>query len=225
MIDSIGPYLLGPNDTEENGIYTGDARELSKAIPPESIDLIFTDPVYDQIDDYEWLAETGSRILKMGGNLIAQTAHYYLNRIFPVMDSSGLDYVWTIAMYQHGKHAAIYKYKILACWKPFLWFSNGKRNGEWVMDWIKGGGRVKKNHKWEDNPKMFLNLIERLTKTDQIVFDSFTGSGTVPAVCKMIDRKYLAFEIDPDVAQMARDRVRNTQPPLPISVPEQGELL
>ena len=28
----LGPYELGPNDTPENGIYTGDARELARAI-------------------------------------------------------------------------------------------------------------------------------------------------------------------------------------------------
>ena len=53
----LGPYLLGPND-ENQGIYTGDARELAEAIPDESVDLIFTDPVYDRIDDYRWLAES-----------------------------------------------------------------------------------------------------------------------------------------------------------------------
>ena len=47
-MDSLGPYLLGPNNTPENGIYTGDAWELARAIPDESVDLIFTDPVYDQ---------------------------------------------------------------------------------------------------------------------------------------------------------------------------------
>ncbi|MBU1621856.1 MAG: hypothetical protein KJ604_20565, partial [Gammaproteobacteria bacterium] len=63
-MDSLGPYLLGPNDTPENGIYTGDARELAEAIPDESVDLIFTDPVYDRIDDYRWLAEAVARVLK-----------------------------------------------------------------------------------------------------------------------------------------------------------------
>ena len=33
----LGPYELGPNDTPENGIYCGDARELSRAIPDESV--------------------------------------------------------------------------------------------------------------------------------------------------------------------------------------------
>jgi hypothetical protein len=56
-MERLGPYLLGPNDTDENGIYCGDARELAKAIPDESVDLIFTDPIYDRIDDYRWLRE------------------------------------------------------------------------------------------------------------------------------------------------------------------------
>ena len=72
MTDTVklGPYLLGPNDTSENGIYCGDARELAKAIPDESVDLIFTDPVYDRIDDYRWLAECASRVLKSSGTLL-----------------------------------------------------------------------------------------------------------------------------------------------------------
>lgn len=40
-------YLLGPNDSAENGIYLGDARVLADGIPDRSIDLILTDPVYD----------------------------------------------------------------------------------------------------------------------------------------------------------------------------------
>ena len=58
-----------------------------------------------------------------------------------------------------------------------------------------------------------------------IVADFFTGGGTVPAVCKMLNRHYLAFEIDPDTADLARERVRQTQPPLPGLVVEQGKFL
>jgi len=48
-----------------NQIVTGDARVLAERIPDESIDLIFTDPVYQNIDDYRWLAETAARVLKL----------------------------------------------------------------------------------------------------------------------------------------------------------------
>ena len=37
----------------------------------------------------------------------------------------------------------------------------------------------------------------------------------------MLGRNYLAFEIDPDTAELARERVRITQPPLFVPEPEQ----
>ena len=61
-----------PDIPEEyrNKIVTGDARVLAERIPDESIDLIFTDPVYDRIDDYRWLAETAARVLRNNGSLL-----------------------------------------------------------------------------------------------------------------------------------------------------------
>lgn len=85
-VEHLGPYLLGPNDTPENGIYTGDARELAKAIPDESVDLIFTDPVYWQHNDYEWLAMLGARVLVEGGNLIAQAGNPDIPKLLPLME-------------------------------------------------------------------------------------------------------------------------------------------
>lgn len=46
MGDYLGPYLLGPNDTEENGICCGDALACCSQIPSASIDAIITDPPY-----------------------------------------------------------------------------------------------------------------------------------------------------------------------------------
>ena len=71
---------------------------------------------------------------------------------------------------------------------------------------------------------MFIQYIDALTDDQSIVFDPFTGGGTVPAVCKMLGRNYIAFEIDPDTAERARQRVANTQPPLFVLQPEQAEM-
>ena len=60
---NIGSYPL-------NQIITGDSRLLAQSIPDESVDMIFTDPVYENIEDYAWLAETAARILKPNRALV-----------------------------------------------------------------------------------------------------------------------------------------------------------
>jgi len=58
-----------------------------------------------------------------------------------------------------------------------------------------------------------------------IILDPFCGSATTCIAAKMLGRNYIAFEIDPKTAELARERVRNTQPPLFVMEPEQLELL
>ena len=79
------------------------------------------------------------------------------------------------------------------------------------------------NHIWSKNPSATISWLQQIHFL--MCFDPFTGGGTVPAVCKMLGRNYLAFEIDPDTAELARQRVEMTQPPLFVMQPQQLELL
>lgn len=203
-MDNLGPYTL-------NSIHVGDSLVLGESIPDNSVDLIICDPVYQNIEQYKYLGRLGQRVLVEGGNLIAQSGQFYFPQCLNALGEGGLDYVWIIAQKQHGGHLALYKYKILATWKPNIWYSKGKRNGEWVLDWIKDGNRQKNRHEWQDAPDMFVSLIERLTTKDGIILDPFTGSGTIPRVCKMLGRKFLAFEIDESTAYKASVSLEITQ--------------
>ena len=223
MIDHLGPYLLGPNDTPENGIYTGDARELAKAIPDESVDLVFTDPVYDHIDDYRWLAETASRVLKMDRACLAFCGIGWLGPSIEAMLQGGLDYQWQLILsmpYRNGGHIPGGFSQYISC----LWFQKGiARPSRQVPDmrlWRPAEGPFH----WAKNPDFVAYYLDAFCDDRNVVCDFFGGSGTVPAVCKMLGRRYLAFEIDPAVAQTARDRVRDTQPPLFVPEPEQAAL-
>ncbi len=214
----IGPYEL-------NTIVTGDARELAKAIPDESIDLIFTDPVYDRIEDYRWLAETAVRVLKDTSAVLVWCGIDKIDKALAAMGEC-LQYRWTFAsVLPVGKKGAFAQYQMFSNWRCLLWLdlqrqSRGKKffsDVSFEVDnnysGLKGWGKSIATSSW---------WLQAFSGSGETVFDPFTGGGTVPAVCKMLGRNYLAFEIDPATAEMARQRVANTQPPL--FVPEAVQL-
>ena len=227
--NTLGPFLLGPNDTPENGIYTGDARELAKAIPDESVDLIFTDPVYQNIDDYRWLAKTAARVLRADRACLCFCGIGYLPEAMNALKAGGLSYRWQLILYYSNRVNRLHVDAGYSGYTTCLWFQKGemkRRKGRDLLpcavfqNLTSTNGRS--NHIW-GKPQSFYEFWLPLFP-NTIVLDPFTGGGTVPAVCKMLGRRYLAFEIDPDVAETARQRVRQTQPPLFTLQPEQAEL-
>ena len=224
-MDKLGPYLLGPNDKNQ-GIYTGDARELARAIPDESVDLIFTDPVYQNIEDYRWLAETAARVLKPDSACLAWTATASMPE---AMRELGKHLSWAWCMYwNRSADVTFYPGRPGICViTPCLWFEKGKtRRHAIIADMMRHGwdNSNSSNHLWSKPIPVISKWAEMASVKNEIVFDPFTGGGTVPAVCKMLGRKWLAFEIEPDTAEQARERVRNTQPPLFVMEPEQMEM-
>ncbi len=106
-----------------NKITTGDARELTKLIPDESIDLIFTDPVYDRIEDYEWLAKEAYRILKPDRACLVWCGIGYLPETLDAMRTSELTYRWrliTRPVYSKEFHG-----RLCVMTQECLWFEKG----------------------------------------------------------------------------------------------------
>ena len=79
LIESIPDIEL----TKNCDLRLGDFREVTKDIPDNSIDLIFTDPPYgiDSIPLYEDLAVLASRVLKPGGSLVTYVGNYLYDLI------------------------------------------------------------------------------------------------------------------------------------------------
>jgi SAM-dependent methyltransferase len=197
-----------------NQIVTGDARELAKRLPDASVDLVFCDPVYWFIQDYHWLATTALRVLRPGGSVIAQVGTQHRHMAEVAMQTSGLVMRPLLAEIFTGGNYQMWVHRSLTGWKPYIWLTKGDRTGEWVPDCVRGGGRAKGEHAWGDSPDAFRVWISRLTLAGGIVLDPFAGGGTVPAVCKQLGRNYIAFEIEPETATIARERVHNTPEPL-----------
>ena len=222
-MDKLGPYLLGPND-ENQGIYTGDARVLAESIPDESVDLIFTDPVYQNFDDYAWLAETGKRILKPSGDCIVYLANYHLDKVIAAM-TPFLDYRWLLSQKKMSSGTLIWSYRLFSHVIPALWFSKGPpRKGPRRVDFFHGSpdGRAV-NHGWSKNTKENVRWLNRFGLPEDVIFDPFSGGCSIIAACKMLGRRWLAFEIEPPTAELGRKQVCETQPPLFV-VPQPQQL-
>jgi len=213
-------------DFELDMIYTGDARELAQGLPDKSVDLIFTDPPWDDASMplYEWLADISARILKPGGFVLAYTGNDWLPEIMGYFQSAGLSWFRMLSGVQLESNDRYFKKKLFVKWRPIVVYTQGQGIPfRWLPD-AHHTNRDKRWHKWGQGEQPIRKWLDALCPPTGIVFEPFTGGATTIAVCKQFRRHYLAFEIDPTTADKARQRIHNTQPPLFVTQSIQAEL-
>jgi DNA modification methylase len=197
--------------------YLGDARELIKSIPDGSIDVVISDPpwgVYsgDRFDEPKVFFEIQDelyRVLKDDSWLV----FFHSPKMIPMIVSSirRFNYVWMI---------------------PYLFFSFGtlSRNPlgsqasySIIMVYSKGKPKIKVARRdtifstelpilAETNVKepqfkptgVVAELLSIFTRMDDIVLDPFAGYGSIPLVCELFKRRWIAFEIDPIKFEIAK---------------------
>lgn len=226
-MEMLGPYSLGHNP-DNAGIYTGNSFDLVKSIPDQSINLIICDPVYWEIDQYKWLAREADRLLTEHGNVIAQAGYEYRYDAETAMYQNGGSLVRRPLLVETytGGFMQLWAHRALNAYAPYIWMSRPgiPIRDAWVHTVVRGGGRDKSSHQWGDSPAAFFAWIEALTEPGDIVLDPFTGGGVVPACCAILGRRYLAFEIDDEVAERARGRMESFQMPLSADIFRQSSM-
>ena len=208
-----------------NRITIGDARELAKQIPNQSVDMIFCDPLYDQTKDYEWLAMTAQRVLKPDKACLVFCSDIKMFRIQQVMRKY-LNFVKPLYYTVRAKTSCLRGYNVFTWTTPCLWFALGnglprKRTIDTVISTALPP-RAKERHKFNKNLEAYHKWVNDFTHPNDIILDPFTGSGSLPLVCSHLKRRFIAFEIDPDEAILARERLEklswwdwNTPDPTP----------
>jgi DNA modification methylase len=133
-----------------------------------------------------------------------------------------LNYQWMIINYKPGRTTPVWGRGGINKYTPILWFDKGKtKRPKWfdVFQTMPFSNRLESRyanmHKWSKSPESIFNPLCHFSKKDYIIFDPFTGGGTVPSCCIMLDINFLAFEIDIEIATQARKRAKKTQKPLP----------
>lgn len=217
-------------------IITGDARELAEHIPDQSVDFIFTDPVYENLGDYAWLAETAARVLKPDSACLVWCSSVKQYDVQPLMRQH-LNFVLQLTYTKVAKAYKVWGYKTFLWTTPCLWFQKGgdhfHKGHDWLIDTvvdhcnaiISTDAPPTNTYKWHKNPEAYVYWLLRFTKPGAVVWDPFTGSGSLPVECKRHGRHFIASELKPEVADMARRRLDEVQPIAPQFLEEQAVLL
>jgi len=194
---------------DDCSIHEGDFRELRGIIPEGEVDAMMTDPPYNKktIPLFGKIAEMGAKILRPGGLLFAYSGTAYLPAVLNQL-TQYLEYVGMITVIHTGWTKINGINKLRGGWKPIIICGKPPIKKYWnpTLDVIKGQ-REKDLHKWQQGESEVEYLVENFTLPGQLVVDPCCGSGTVPAVCKHLDRQCIGIDIDPDAVKIARERV------------------
>lgn len=182
-------------------------------IPNESVDLIFTDPPYDDehIKHYEMVAKLAAKSLKPGRFFCCYTGKLRLPEVINAIIPH-LEYIWIICAFHafsKEKHLGP-PYQFAENWRPVLIFKKaGKAPVCKFQQDVVRTERDKTFHDWQQDLKTPLQLIEAYTEPGELVVDPFCGGGTSLVAAKKLGRKWLGFDISEESVALSKKRLQD----------------
>ena len=214
-------------------IMTGDIADQMKLIGSESVDAIICDPPYGRssLADLEVMEREASRVLKDGGLMLVMIGKYYLPEVMSTF-SKYLSYYWMLAVVYNNvakadaistqtgvnpnnviylSPAGIQRARDFKdAYKVVLVYVNGSyknRTGIYPMDVIRGGGREKDLHPWQQAISEFEQLVSMFTCKGDVVLDCFAGSGTTLIAALKADCFVIGIDNDENAINMIKARI------------------
>lgn len=209
--------------TAERGVYLlGDARELIREVPTGSVDAVVTDPpwgVYvkeDPYDDFNAFLELRDelyRVMKPDSWLVFFFTPKKIYEVTAYLEK--FTYKWMIPYlflgYGSGSRTPLGSettYSIV------MLFAKGepkvavKRKDTVVADELPV---VAENVREPQFKPTFVvaTLLTMFTRPGDLVLDPFAGYGSIPLVCELFGRRWIAFDIDPVKFQIAGKIIRD----------------
>ena len=192
-------------------LHNSSVLDAINLVEPNSVDWIITDPPYPKefVGVFDDLAAFASHALKPGGSLVAMTGHSYLPEYIASL-CRHLNYHWCCAYLTPGGQAVhVFPKKVNVFWKPLLWFVKGKYEGDTIGDVCKSdvNNNDKDHHHWGQSESGMADMINKFTRSGDLVCDPFLGGGTTAIVSLELGRRFIGFDIDASAINTTKKRI------------------
>lgn len=196
---------------ELNKVYCMDCLEGMKQMKNKSVDLILTDPPYGVNLNYDIYDDSEDNWFKLMDKFIPEAKRISKMVIMPSCQIKRLEWIyknhppdWLICWYKGSTGCA--SFVGFNDWEPLLVY--GKIHSQ-MHDYFRAQPeRFNNGHPCPKPRKWAEWIITKATKEDMIVCDPFTGSGTVLLMAKLLNRKWIGFELSPDYCKIAHKRLQ-----------------
>lgn len=219
-------------------LLSGDALELMKNIPDDSVDLVATDPPYKTTRRGSYGGTGG--ILKEDLNMQGKVFQHndieisdWIGQVYRVLKDMGHCYIMTnnVNLYEYLteiQRAGFNIFKILI-WKKDNCITNMyyMDNHEYIIFCRKGKAKKinncgtksvlevanpkNKKHPTEKPVELMEILIENSSEQGGTVLDPFMGSGSTGVACVNTNRNFIGMELDAGYFEIAKKRVEEAE--------------
>lgn len=213
-------------DSDGIVIYHGDAYDLIDTVPPDTVDLVFTDPPYGI--DYRGVSTSSS---------IAGTSQTAGQRVHgddePFDPSPLLKYrrvaLWGGNLYDGlppggylvwdktgGGKARTFMADAELCWHN-LGRSVDVVHHLWLGAFRDSEHSLRGIHPTQKPVAVMRHALDLWTKPGDVVLDPFMGSGPIAQACSDLGRRYIGIDIVEEYVDRAIERLAQTTLPLEVT--------
>jgi DNA modification methylase len=222
-------------------LINGDSFKILPTLEDNSIDLILTDPPYDNTEympsltdeQKEFMAKEFYRLLKPEGNLVVFCGIYDKWKWYNILTKIGFKFAREIIWVYPNPNKIRFPNlkKFIMAHETALWFVKDEekyyfnREGLMELDWFEhpAFSGFMRMHGVEKTPTEKMNvtpkpiklariLVNRLSPPNGLVLDPFMGFGTFAIPCIEQNKRFIGIEIREDVYKIAEERVFNFYP-------------